>query len=339
MKWKAYCVLIFFVLTAVSCFEEDQAVPPYALPENVDSLSIQNSIYHYQVYFDFSAGIVVSENENTEWVLSFECSESGYHIRINSSDFWGVAHTGSSKMDSVFTVTPDLIWEQDKSDGNPDSTAIGSWISFDDAIPSYTNEVYLIGTYDGIAYNLAKKVQFISVNEEAYTFLIGDPEVSDPDTIEVMKDKGINYIQFSIEDNSTIQLEPEKEGWDILFSQYFTILYTDDSIRAPYYVRGVLLNPNLVEAALDTTIHFLDVNYSNANLNTFSSTQDIIGHDWKSVTVDEASNSAEYKVRPEYTYIVRDSNNELYKFRFKSYFNKSGIKGYPSIEFARLNTE
>ena len=339
MKWKAYSILIFFVLTVVSCFEEDQAVPPYELPENIDSLSIQNSIYDYQVYFDFSAGSVVSENENTEWVISFECAESGYNIRINSSDFWGAAHTGSSKMDSIFSVNQDLIWNQDKSDGNPDSTAIGSWVSFDDALPSYTNEVYLIGKYDGIAYNLAKKVQFISVNEEAYTFLIGDPEVSDPDTIEVIKDKGINYIQFSIEDNSTIQLEPEKEGWDILFSQYFTILYTDDGVRAPYYVRGVLLNPNLVEAALDTTIHFLDVNYSNANLNTFSSTQDIIGHDWKSVTVDEASNSAEYKVRPGYTYIVRDSNNELYKFRFKSYFNKSGIKGYPSIEFARLNTE
>lgn len=339
MKWKAYIVLIFFVLTVVSCFEEDQAVPPYELPENVDSLSIQNSIYHYQVYFDFSSGMIVAENENTEWVLSFECGESGYHIRINSSDFWGVAHTGSSNIDSVFSVNPDLVWKQDKSDGNPDSTAVGSWVNFDNSEPSYTREVYLIGKYDGIAYNLAKKVQFISVNEEGYTFLIGDPDVSDPDTIEVVKDNRINYIHFSVEDNSALQLEPEKEEWDILFSQYFTILYTDDSIRAPYYVRGVLLNPNRVEAALDTTINFLDVNYSNASLNTFFSSQDIIGHDWKSVTVDEASNSAEYKVRPGYTYIVRDANDVLYKFRFKSYFNKSGIKGYPSIEFARLNTE
>ena len=339
MRWKAYSILIFFVLTVVSCFEEDQAVPPYELPENVDSLSILHSIYHYQVYFDFSSGNVVAENENTEWVLSFECGESGYHIRINSSNFWGVAHTGSSKMDSIYSVNPDLIWKQDKSDGNPDSTAIGSWVSFEDATPKYTNEVYLIGTYDGIAYNLSKKVQFISVNEEAYTFLIGDPDGSDPDTIEVVKDKRVNYIQFSMEDNSTLQLEPDKEEWDILFSQYFTILYTDDSIRAPYYVRGVLLNPNLVEAALDSTINFLDVNYSNASQNIFFSSQDYIGHDWKSVTVDEASNSAEYKVRPGYTYIVRDANNVLYKFRFKSYFNKSGIKGYPSIEFAKLNTE
>jgi len=339
MKWKAYSVLIFVVLSAVSCFEEDQAVPPYELPANVDTLSIQNSIYDYQVYFDFSSGTIVSENENMDWVLSFECADSGYHIRINSSDFWGIAHTRSTKLDSVFNESPEYIWGADRSDGNPDSTAVGSWVSFNNGIPSYTNEVYLLGKYDGIDYNLAKKVQFISVSEESYTFLIGDPDVSNPDTILVMKDDRYNYTQFSIEENSSIQIEPEKASWDILFAQYFTILYTDDSIPAPYYVRGALINPNQVEAALDTTIHFLDVDYSNALQNSYSSAQDIIGHDWKSVTVDEASNSAEYKVRPGYTYIVRDTDNELYKLRFKSYFNNSGIKGYPSIEFARLKTE
>jgi hypothetical protein len=336
MKLKACLILISLVLLAVSCFEEDDPVPPYTLPANVDTLSIQSSIYEYQVYVDFSSGSIVSENGNTEWTLSFECADSGTHIRINTSDFWGVAHTGSTNMDSTFTTNPGLIWSADKSDGNPDSTAVGSWVSFINGIPSYTNEVYLLGRFDGIAYNLFKKVQFISVNEQAYTFAISDPDVIEPDTIEVLKDNSFNYRQFSINNNTVIQLEPEKDKWDVLFTQYFTILFTDDGIPAPYYVRGVLLNPNQVEAALDTTIHFLDVNYSNAIQNSFSSTQDFIGHDWKSVTVDEASNSAEYKVRPGYTYIVRDADNDLYKFRFKSYFNKSGIKGYPSIEFAKL---
>ena len=338
MRWKVYIVLIFFVLAAVSCFEEDLAVPPYELPADVDTFSVQNSIYDYQIYFDFSSGTAVSVNENSDWALSFENSDSGYHIRINSSDFWGLAPTGSTDITSVFTPSPDYIWKQDRSDGNPDSTAVGPWVSFDHGIPGYSREVYLLGKYDGIAYDLTKKVQFNSVDEDSYTFLIGDPEESDPDTIEVFKDNNFSYTQFSVKDNSSIQLEPEKESWDILFQQYFTILYTDDSIAAPYYVRGVLLNSNQVEAALDTSINFLDVNYSNAIQNNFSSAQDIIGHDWKSVTVDEASNSAEYKVRPGYTYLVRDANDDLYKFRFKSFFNTSGIKGYPSIEFARLST-
>jgi hypothetical protein len=339
MNLKACFLFICLALAAVSCFEADEPVPPYVLPENVDTLSIQNSIYHYQVYFDFGSKSVISENENGEWILSFECADTAYHIRVNSSDLWGIAHTGSANLDSTYTETPDYEWRQDKSDGNPDSTAVGSWVSFTGGIPSYSNEVYLLGKYDGIDYNLAKKVQFVSVDEERYKFLIADPDKSNTDTIEVLKDNSYNCRQFSIETNEVLQLEPSKDQWDLLFSQYFTILYTDDSIPAPYYVRGALLNPNQVEATLDTTIHFLDVNYDNALQHNYSSAQDAIGHDWKSVTVDEASNSAEYKVRPGYTYIVRDTNNELYKFRFKSYFNKSGVKGYPSIEFAKLDPE
>ena len=339
MNLKAYSAWIFFVVAAASCFEHDQPVPPNRLPENIDALSIEKSIYDYQVYFDFSTGNIVSENSNSEWVLSFECVDSGYRIRINSSDYWGMARTGSTNLDSAFSENSDYAWEADQSDGNPDSTVVGDWVTVSNGIPSYTNEVYLIGKYDGISYHPAKKVQFFFVDEGAYRFLISEIEVNDPDTIEVIKDSSYNYTQFSIENKSVIQLEPGKDEWDILFSQYFTILYTDDGIPAPYYVRGVLLNPNRVEAALDTTIHFLDINYSNAVQLNYSSRQDFIGHDWKAVTVDEASNTAEYKVRPGYTYIIRDANDELYKLRFKSYFSNTGLKGYPSFEFAKLSPE
>ena len=339
MKLSVIGIWVFLALVTFSCFEADEPVPAYTLPAGVDTLSLQNSIYYHQVYFDFSTGGIVSENENEAWTLAFECADSAYHIRINTSDYWGVASTGSTHMEAVFAPDPAYIWQADKSDGNPDSTAVGSWVSFDEGAPDYTNEVYLLGQYDGINYLLTKKLQFISVNEEAYRFLMDDPDGSDPDTIEVLKDERFNYTQYSIETKSSIQIEPEKEEWDILFQQYFTILYTDDGVPTPYYVRGVLLNPRGVEAALDTIIHFLDMDYSSALQNGFSSSQDAIGHDWKSVEVDEATNSAEYKVRPGYTYLVRDASNELYKLRFKSFFNKSGIKGSPSIEFARLSPE
>ncbi len=336
---KHWYVWIGLTLLAASCFEVDEAVPPYALPADVDTLSIQSSIYQNQHYFDLGTGSVVAENENNEWMLSFECADTGYHIRVNSSDFWGVAHSGSTKMDSVYTNLPELVWQQDKSDGNPDSTAVGNWVSFENAVPAYTRQVYLLGRYDGISYHLAKKLQFISVDQSGYAFLIGDPDASAADTIHVMKDDRYNSTQFSIQSNTLLQLEPAKDRWDVLFAQYFTILYTDDGIPAPYYVRGVLLNPSQVEAALDTTIHFLDMNYSTASQKSFSAAMDAIGHDWKSVTVDEASNSAEYKVRPGYTYIVNDTEDGLYKLRFKSFFSPTGIKGYPSIEYAKLDPE
>ena len=336
MKLIPCAIILFMTMGLVSCFEEDQPVPPYVPPGDVETVSIDNSIYTHQTYFDFSAGSVVAGNQNAEWVLAFECQDTGMHIRVNSSDLWGLAHTGSTDMSQDFSVKGDYIWKSDKSDGNPDSTAVGEWVSFEGGEAVYTNEVMLLGQYDGISYIVAKKVQFVGVDGQSYIFLVSDPGLSSPDSLVLVKDQSFNYLYYSFGNNEVKALEPRKDEWDILFTQYFTILFTDDGIPAPYYVRGVWLNPNNVESALDTIISFADVNAENASDLEFSSAQDAIGHDWKSVEVDEATNSAEYKVRPGYTYVVRDSNNILYKFRFKSFFNQSGEKGFPTFEYTPL---
>jgi hypothetical protein len=337
MKPGPLVVLIFLGVVLVSCFEEDQPVPPYVPPDNVNSVSIQSSIYTDQTYFDFSSGSIVAENKNSEWVLAFECLERGFHIRVNSSDLWGIAHTGSTDLDRDFSGNETYTWRSDKSDGNPDSTAVGDWVSFLGGETVYTNEVMLLGQYDGIVYKVKKKMQFISVDEVSYRFLVSDPQPGNPDTVGIIKNESVNYLHYSIENNEVKQLEPAKGAWDLLFTQYYTILLTDDGIPTPYYVRGVLLNPNRVESALDTTTHFLDVNASTALSLDYSSAQDAIGHDWKSVEIDESTNAAEYKVRPGYTYIVRDMDENLFKFRFKSYFNPSGEKGFPTFEYQKIN--
>jgi len=113
----------------VSCFEEDQAVPPYVPPDDVESVEMQSSIYTNQVYFDFSSGSIVAENENIEWVLAFDCLDAGSQIRVNSSDLWGLAHTGLTDMSLDFSGEANYSWESDNADGNPDSTAVGDWVS------------------------------------------------------------------------------------------------------------------------------------------------------------------------------------------------------------------
>ncbi len=338
MKLKSFGILLFLAGFLVSCFEEDEAVPPYVPPDHVESVFIQNSIYTHQIYFDFSSGSIVAENNNSEWVLGFECLDTGFRIRTNSSDLWGIAHTGSTHMSLDFSDTGVYTWISDKADGNPDSTAVGAWVSATGGAAEYTREVMLLGQYDGISYQAVKKVQFIHVDELSYTFLVSDLEESLPDTVEVLKNKAYNHVYYSKENDELKCLEPPKDQWDILFTQYFTVLYTDDGIPAPYYVRGVWINPNSTGSALDTSNHFFDVNVSTALAYDFSSKQDAIGHDWKSVEVNEATNSAEYKVRPGYTYIIRDTAGDLYKLRFKSYFNSSGEKGYPSFEYSELGS-
>lgn len=332
-------ISLVLILLCTACFEEDQAVIPYIPPDNIESISLPNNIYTDQVYFDFSSGQIASTNKNSDWALEFECGEFGYHIKTNTADYIMVARTGSTNIDSIFSDISEFIWRADKSDGNPDSTAVGEWLSFESDSPMYNNEVYIIGRFDGLSYTPLKKVQFIYMDDLSYKIRIGNLDEINTDTTLITKVNTINYIQFSFENNTTIQLEPQKDEWDILFTQYHTILYTEDSIRTPYFVRGVLLNPYNVDAALDSINRFEDINYSTAVQEYYINQLDAIGHDWKSVTVDQASNSAEYKVRPGYTYIIKDTNNDLYKMRFKSFFNDSGQKGYPSFEFAKLEAD
>ncbi len=339
MKMQILIILIVLEVLVVSCFKEDIPVQPYIPPENVETVSLQSSIYTHQIYFDLSTGTITGENENSDWVLSFECAADGWHIRINSSDFWGVAPTGSTNFDSVFSDNPVYLWSFDASDGNPDSTAIDKWVDFNSGLAEYSNEVYLIGKYNGISYESVKKVQFFYVDELIYKFKVGEPDESHADTVQVIKDDYFSFIHYSFLENKIMNLEPAKDEWDILFTQYSTILYTDEGVPTPYFVRGVLQNPYNIESALDTIVDFNGINYSYALMSIFSTKQDAIGHDWKDVNVDEGSNTAEYKVRPAYTYIIKDTHNDLYKFRFKSYFNTFGVKGFPSFEFSKLIPE
>ncbi|NJK98070.1 MAG: hypothetical protein HC905_27010 [Bacteroidales bacterium] len=63
-----------------------------------------------------------------------------------------------------------------------------------------------------------------------------------------------------------------------------------------------------------------------------SSIQDKIGYDWKSVEINQSANTARYAVRRNYTYIIRDMENQYYKLRFLSYVNDSLLVGFPTIE-------
>ena len=333
MKYPAICFILLAVLLFQGCFEEDMKLDPYVSPYTV--VELDESIYTHQIYVDLETGRVVSMNPNTDWVLAFECSAEGTQVRVNSSDLWEMSATGLTDFNAV-DWNGTFIWSADRSDGDPDSTVTANWVQSSESGNAYSNEVYMLGKYDGIGYPDKMKLQLLYVDSVMYRFAMEFPEAAQPDTFVVWKDTSYNYVQFSPETGTTLRLEPPKDQWDLLFSQYHSILFTDDSVATPYYVRGTLLNPYHVLACLDTINSFDDIDYSIASGQPFSEQQDIIGHDWKSVSVDEGTNSAVYTVREGYTYLVKDSNEKIYKLRFISFLGSTGVKGYPSFEVAEL---
>ena len=195
----------------------------------------------------------------------------------------------------------------------------------------------MLGKYDGVSYKASWAVQCLQVNEYGYMFKIKAWPSGEWEEFEILKDELYNYIYFRTSDKKTIaDLEPVKNNWDLLFTQYGSIIFTDDGIPTPYYVRGVLLNRYSLTVAVDSVKAFQDINFEDLANYSYSTVQDIIGYEWKDVEVDQNSNTAVYTVRPGITYIIRDTEGVFFKMRFISYYNSLGEKGFPVIEHASL---
>jgi hypothetical protein len=334
-KHIKYLILAIGLL-AGGCFEEDEKVPPH-VPGDEQSFTFERSIYSNQSYFDLGTNSILAENVNAEWVLRFGAQAGDWIIGINSANYWGVYNTGSADPDSIPDDPEQEKWVFDHSSGDPDSTAFAGWVVFTEEDTSYTNHIYLIGNYDGISYKASWVIQFYHVDDSLYKFRMRPIAGGEWQPFEVPKSPFHNYLYFSTSGGGKlVQIEPDQELWDLQFTQYGSIIYTNEGEPYPYYVRGVLLNRYMVSAAIDSVKAFADITFEDVGNYAFSRRQDFIGYEWKDVEVDVTSNTAVYTVIPGITYIIMDTEGFFYKFRFVSYYNDLGEKGFPVIEHLRL---
>lgn len=333
-------ISLFILLTHTSCFKEDERIPPHD-PGDVETVSIAlTNDYRFQAYFDLGSGQVVSTNLKKDWDLAFECGIDGWHIRLNTSNFMLASATGQSGFENV-TDTTGSSWRFDVSSGNPDSTAIGDWVIFSatDSVKSYPEEVYLIDRgYDELG-NLRglRKAVFLAVDENRYQFRYANLDGSDENTFTIIKDHSVNQVFFSFDDGGgQLILEPAKYDWDLLFTQYTTLLFTNAGEPYPYLVTGALINPFTVAVHKDTLLDFSDIDVDIAVNLEYSAVTDKIGYDWKDIVGDVSSGNVSYVIMPGVSYIIRDWQGYYFKMRFTSFYSNSGEKGYPTFEFQRL---
>jgi hypothetical protein len=332
--------LVSLLLILSSCFKEDEKIPAHD-PGDVKTVSIElKNDYRYQVYFDLNSGQVVSTNLKREWDLGFECSPQGWHIILNTSNFMVASGTGSTDFYAPIDTTG-YTWYFDKSDGNLDSTAIGEWFSWSlpDSSKVYTNEVYVIDRgYDELG-NLRglRKVVFQELEGDEYTFRYANLDGSNENSFTVTRDPSVNFMCFSFDGGGQqINLEPPKYTWDLLFTQYTTLLYTNEGEPYPYIVTGVLSNRTGIEVAQDTLYDFLTIDRNEAISLEYNTIQDEIGYDWKDVVGDPTSGSVSYEIIQGINYMVKDQEGFFYKLRFISFYNNNGEKGYPTFEYQKL---
>jgi hypothetical protein len=332
--------LFFFVILLTACFKEDEKIKPHD-PGNVKTVTIEmTNDYRYQVYFDLGSGEVISSNEKKIWDLAFDCKAKGWKILLNSSNFMMAAVTGMTDF-SVPVDTVGLTWKFDASSGNPDSPAIGKWVDFlpADSTKIYSNEVYVIDRgYDELG-NLRglRKIVFGELTDSSYQIRYSNLDGSSENIFTIVKDPAVNYACFSFDDGGKqLDLEPPKIYWDLIFTQYTTLLYTDEGDLYPYLLTGVLSNPFGVVVSQDTLYNFSDINLQIAEGLEYSTALDEIGYDWKDIVGDVSSGTVSYVIIEGLNYIIRDADGFYYKLRFIGFYNNSGAKGYPTFEYQQL---
>ena len=128
MRKGLLLLLVIFSFALQSCFKKDTMVPAHPLEDvKTDTIPMTEN-YLYQIYFRLDSGKVVSSNVKTSSDLGFDCSSTGWHVILNTSDFMKVADLGEIAFGQAHD-TVGLKWKFDKSDGNPDSIAIGKWFT------------------------------------------------------------------------------------------------------------------------------------------------------------------------------------------------------------------
>jgi len=331
-------IVIFSLLILSSCFKEDDPIPPNPKPEKAVEIIPMTQYYTYQVYFDLASGEQVSSNPKDDFDLKFASSDTGTIIRLNSATFMMAAETAFKDFESV-TDTAGLDWKFDKSDGSLDSTTLYNWIQVSDSDTAYSEFVWVInrGIDDLGIHRGFKKVTFNSLDKNVYHFTYMNLDNSEPMDVYISKKSGYNYVQYSFTDQAEVDFEPERSAWDLLFTQYTTLLFTDEGDPYPYLVTGVLINEAGTLVAFDSTMVFDDVVLEDVIYLDYSDDLDAIGYDWKELYGDINSGDFYYKAQSNYNYFIRSKNGLFYKLRFIGFYDpETGEKGFPSFEYQRL---
>jgi hypothetical protein len=325
------CLTLVVVMLS-SCFKKDQQVPAHLPGNEVTDTIALTSDYKYQVYYDLGTGTSVSSNLKTASDIGFECSASGWKIILNTADFMMAADLGAVPFGQA-QDTLHALWRFDKSSGNPDSLAIGKWFTVSGNDTLSLHHVYAINRGFDENANALGCIQMTidSLRKGTYYFRFARLNGQNNTAATIAKDSVYNYIWYSFSLGGAVKmLEPLKTGYDLLFTQYTTLLFTSLGEAQSYLVTGVLLNHSHVQAVLDSIHPFESITMEIARNLPYTNDLDAIGYTWKALT-----GGYTYTIKLNYSYVIKDTEGYFYKLRFNSFY-LNGVKGYPVIEFQAL---
>jgi len=325
MKYLKYLSILIVCGLFASCDVDERAVPKPAPGDAMNAEVTMGADYAWQLYFDLETGQMVSKNKKTDWDLGFETTAEGFHVVINSGKSMFVYNTHSNDFAAMSDTAGKLserLW--DAPSGSFDSTAIGDWKT--------DKNVYFVDLgYDEAGTRLGfKKIQFLNVDGTSYEVKFADINGSNLVQRTIAKDADYNLVFLSFQTSDLVKIEPPKDRWDLVFTQYTHIFYDTTAEILPYLVTGCLINRNNTFAAKDTAVTFATIGLDLAESITLTPALNAIGYDWKTF------NGTTYATNSKANYIIKNRNGFYFKLHFLDFYSATGEKGTPTFEYQKL---
>lgn len=313
-------IFLFPILVFLACEKQEIPIQPHESGDVItNSVKLEND-YRYQVFFDLETNKEVARNLKTEWDLAFDCSANSNKVLLNSAKYMRAANTLSTNFAAINDTTG-YVFKIDMPSGNIDSTAIGNWTP---------NNVYIIERgFNELGQHLGFcKFEIIVSDANQYQVHFAKLDGTNDFTMIIPKDNDYNFSFLSFA-GSIKNIEPPKEDWDLMFTQY-THYFSDT--KTSYLVTGCVTNRHKVLTAQVFNKPFENINLDDVNQYVFYNTINKIGYNWKEYNY----NTGVYEIFYDMNYIIKSTEEKYFKLHFIDFYDTFGVKGTPVFEFQEL---
>lgn len=358
---KTILILLSFLLFAnIACLKEDDVmidIPP--LEGNLVAPDLGGSNQANQVWFDLSTQNTQT-NLRSDWDLGFYSGDE-FRVILNFSSIMAAAAVSSNDIDAVnqsdfqsiineisisAPLNPSYI---DDIYGNylNDGTVIDEISAIDEE-----NKVYLLKLgYEPYYGNISpyttnptgefrgyKKIRILRNDENSYKIQFANLNDSEHEEVVVNKTSNYHFAFFSFKDLATHNIQPPKDDWDLCFTVFNNVIpELGTYIFSDFVLNNSLSNVTSYEVIGDPLTlesQYNDFEASDVNHSLFiENDQTPIGSNWRETVSGTVSTP---KIHGDRFYVIKDTENRLYKLRFISMLNENNERGYPVFIYKEL---
>jgi len=366
MKKILFYLLIGSSFIAQSCINNNE--DPVAVPPSQGKIvepSIGGDKEPNQVWIDLSDvnddGIPKQTvNVRTDWDLAFYSGNDGFKVILNSSITMAAAKIPNAT-DIAAVKDADLtalkakvkvgnynpansIYVDDVTGNFPSGYTAIEGIAANDSENGvylvnmgkelYVGNVALGSVSTGGADRGWMKLQVVR-SGEGYKIKYGGLNDTTLETATISKKSNYNYTFYSLKEGKEVNIQPEKNKWDISFSVFTNLIEGAGS----YSYADFVLTNNIgnvgayeVKVASGSTIEAFN-NFEKADVvdsKLVYNDQRLIGGGWREV------GPSGYQVIGNVFYVIKDAEGTYYKLRFTRLTSSEGVRGHSSFQYKAL---